>query len=124
MQEHISHFDYVYSMENVMRYNDFMGSVNYNGEDKVFHGKLEFISDLVTFEGTSVNELETAFVEAVEDYLDLCETVGKKPDKSFAGSFNIRMKPELHRQAAIASLEKGMSLNQLVVDAVSQYVGH
>ena len=105
-----------------MRYKDYVGSVQYNADDKVFHGKLEFIPDLVTFEGTSVDELEAAFVEAVEDYLELCETVGKKPEKSFAGSFNIRMKPELHRQAAIASLEKGVSLNQLVVDALSQYV--
>lgn len=110
-------------MENVMRYKEYVGSVQYNADDKVFHGKLEFITDLVTFEGTSVDELETAFVEAVEDYIELCETVGKKPEKSFAGSFNIRMKPELHRQAAIASLEKGISLNQLVVDAVSRYVG-
>lgn len=110
-------------MENLMKYNDFVGSVRYNADDKVFHGKLEFITDLVTFEGTSVNELEAAFAEAVEDYLELCETVGKKPEKSFAGSFNIRMKPELHRQVSIASLEKGISLNQLVVEAVRKYVG-
>ena len=109
-------------MENVMKYREYVGSVQYNADDKVFHGRLEFITDLVTFEGTSVDELEAAFVEAVEDYIELCETVGKKPEKSFAGSFNIRMKPELHRQAAIVSLEKGVSLNQLVVDAVSRYV--
>ena len=111
-------------MENVLRYKDFVGTVEFNSDDKVFHGKLAFITDLVTFEGTSVTELESAFVEAVNDYLALCESVGKKPEKSFAGSFNIRMKPELHRQVAIASLEKGISLNQLVVEAVRKYVGH
>ncbi|GAB4050530.1 type II toxin-antitoxin system HicB family antitoxin [Spirosoma litoris] len=110
-------------MENVMKYKDFVGSVQYNADDRIFHGKLEFITDLVTFEGTSVNELDSAFVEAVEDYLELCEAVGKKPEKSFSGSFNIRMKPELHRQVAIASLEKGISLNQLIIEAVSRYVG-
>ena len=111
-------------MENVLRYQDFVGTVQYNATDKLFHGKLAFITDLVTFEGSSVAELETAFIEAVEDYIDLCEQVDKKPEKRFAGSFNIRMKPELHRRAAIASLEKGLSLNQLIVDAVSRYVGH
>ncbi|GAB2569717.1 type II toxin-antitoxin system HicB family antitoxin [Spirosoma areae] len=110
-------------MENVLRYKDFVGTVQYNANDKVFYGKLAFITDLVTFEGTSVSELETAFLEAVEDYLELCQSIGKKPEKSFAGSFNIRMKPELHRRVAIASLEKGISLNQLVVEAVSKYVG-
>ena len=106
-----------------MKYNDFVGSVQYNADDKIFHGKLEFITDLVTFEGTSVSELEAAFREAVDDYLELCKTVGKKPEKSFAGSFNVRIKPELHRRAAIASLERGISLNQLIVDAVRKYVG-
>lgn len=110
-------------MENVLRYKDFVGTVQYNADDKVFHGKLAFIADLVTFEGTSVSELEAAFVEAVDDYLVLCQSIDKQPEKSFAGSFNIRMKPELHRQVAIASLEKGVSLNQLVVEAVRKYVG-
>jgi predicted HicB family RNase H-like nuclease len=109
-------------MENVLRHQDFVGTVQYNANDKLFHGKIAFITDLVTFEGSSVTELEAAFVEAVEDYIELCEQIGKKPEKSFAGSFNIRMKPELHRQAALASLEKGVSLNQLVIDAVSRYV--
>ena len=110
-------------MENVMRYKDFIGSVQYNATDKIFHGKLEFIADLVTFEGTTVGEIDTAFIEAVEDYLELCETVGKKPEKSFTGSFNVRVKPELHRQAAVTALEKGVSLNQLVADAVYKYIG-
>ena len=109
-------------MENVLRYQDFVGTVQYNADDRIFHGKLAFINDLVTFEGSSVTELETAFREAVEDYTELCEQIGKQPEKSFAGSFNVRIKPELHRQAAIASLEKGISLNQLVVDALSRYV--
>ena len=56
---------------------DLTGSVLYNPEDRVFHGKIEFINDLVTFEGRSVDELEAAFAEAVDDYLELCETVGK-----------------------------------------------
>jgi len=109
-------------MENILRYKDYIGSVKFNQEDKVFHGKIEFITDLVTFEGKSVEELENAFIEAVEDYVELCELAGKKSQKSFNGTFNVRIKPELHRQAALISLDKGISLNQLVAEAVSQYV--
>lgn len=109
-------------MENIIRCKDFTGSVRFNSLDKVFHGKIEFITDLVTFEGTSVEELESAFMEAVEDYLELCKQNNKEPEKPFAGSFNIRLKPELHRKAALTSIEKGMSLNQLVAEAVSKYV--
>ena len=109
-------------MENILKYKDFTGSVSYNAVDRVFHGKIEFITDLVTFEGDRVDELEAAFAEAVEDYLTLCQEVGKEPEKPFPGTFNVRMKPELHRQAALVSLEKGMSLNQLVNEAVTRYV--
>lgn len=111
-------------MENILRYKDFIGSVRYSNDDKVFYGKIEFITDLVTFEGTSVSELEAAFAEAVEDYIQLCDTVNKKPGKSFTGTFNIRLKPDLHRKAALTSIEKGISLNQLVSDAVDKYVEH
>ena len=109
-------------MNNLMTYKDFVGSVAYSADDHVFHGKLEFIVDLITFEGSSVAELEQAFKEAVDEYVTLCEAVGKKPEKAFAGTFNVRMQPELHRKAAMRSLEKGVSLNQLVSEAVTRYV--
>ena len=105
-----------------MTYNDFVGSVAYSADDHVFHGKIEFVVDLVTFEGNSVVDLEQAFKEAVDDYVTLCEELGKRPEKAFAGTFNVRMQPELHRKAAMRSLEKGISLNQLVSEAVTRYV--
>ena len=109
-------------MENVLMYKGFAGSVKLNTADKVFHGKIEFITDLVTFEGTSVDELEEAFKEAVDDYIELCETIGKEPLKSFKGSFNVRIDPELHRKAALVSLEKGVTLNQFVEKAIEKLI--
>lgn len=109
-------------MSSIIRYKDYIGSVEYSSADKVFHGKIEFINDLVTFEGTTVDELEAAFQEAVESYLQLCEEIGKEPEKAFKGTFNVRMQPELHKKAAMTSAERGIPLNQLVVEAVSQYV--
>jgi predicted HicB family RNase H-like nuclease len=110
-------------MENAMEYKGYIGSVHYSSADEVFHGKIEFITDLVTFEGTSVPELKEAFREAVDDYVALCGEVGKSPEKSLKGVFNVRIKPELHRKAAIKAVEKEMSLNQIVSEAISKYVG-
>ena len=70
----------------------------------------------------SVQELEDAFKDAVEDYIELCKLINKVPKKSFNGTFNVRLKPELRQKAALTSLEKGISLNQLVAEAVSEYV--
>lgn len=38
--------------------------------------------------------------------------------KSLKGSFNVRIKPELHRQAYTVSLTRGISLNQFVQKAI------
>ena len=109
-------------MSSLLKHGIYTARVEYSAEDRVFFGKLDDITDLVSFEGSTVAELENAFAEAVEDYLALCAATGKTPDKPFKGSFNVRMQPELHRQAALASRERNMSLNQLVVEAVRRFV--
>ncbi|GEM_PF-2376007 len=60
-------------MKNMMEYQGYFGSVNYNDEDGVFYGKLEYIRSLVSYEGYDVESLRASFHEAVDDYLELCE---------------------------------------------------
>lgn len=74
-------------MKDVVSYNGFMGRVHFSSEDEVFHGKLEGVNDLVTFEGRSVEELKKAFQDAVEDYIEICKSIGKDPHKSYKGFF-------------------------------------
>ncbi|MDX9784622.1 MAG: type II toxin-antitoxin system HicB family antitoxin [Spirochaetia bacterium] len=91
-----------------------MGSVHYCAEDEVFYGKIEGIEDLVSFEAKSVDALKTAFQESVEDYLDICERNNKNAEKSYKGSFNVRIPPELHKKAKRMAVKMGLSLNQFV----------
>ena len=63
-------------MENTLEHQGFYGIVDYSSEDEVFHGKIVGINDLVTFEGDSVASLKNSFIEAVEDYVALCQEVG------------------------------------------------
>ena len=109
-------------MSSILKHGSYTARVEYSAEDRTFFGKLDDITDLISFEGRTVEELENAFVAAVEDYVALCAATGKQPDKPFKGSFNVRMQPELHRQAALTSRERNMSLNQLVVEAVQRFV--
>jgi predicted HicB family RNase H-like nuclease len=110
-------------MRDFILYKDYIGSVHFNAEDEVFYGKIEGIEDLVSFEGTSVVELKKAFNEAVDDYLRLCEEAGKKNEKSYKGSFNVRIPPEIHKRAKRITAMKGMSLNQFVQKAVEKASG-
>ena len=72
-------------MKNMMTYKDYYGSVNFNDDDNLFYGRIEFIKALISYEGTDVTSLRIAFQEAVDDYLKACEESGEKPEKSFKG---------------------------------------
>ena len=107
-------------MKNTLNYKGFIGSVSYSDEDQVLYGKIEGIDDLIMFEGASVKELKKMFVEAVEDYIEICKQTNKPLLKSFKGSFNVRIKPEIHQKAAMLATMKGISLNQLVQNAIEK----
>ena len=109
-------------MTDILRYKDFIGSVHFSAEDECFFGKIEGVDDLVTFEGRDVDALKRSFREAVEDYARLCRKAGKPLQKSYKGSFNVRMTAELHQKAAQKSALLGISLNQLVQRAVEKEV--
>ncbi|MCW5907813.1 MAG: type II toxin-antitoxin system HicB family antitoxin [Chitinophagales bacterium] len=111
-------------MENYMEYKGYIGTVSFNANDEVFYGKIHGITDLVTFEGQSVKELKKAFKDAVDDYLETCSALGKEPNKTFKGTFNVRLTAELHQKAAIAALRKSLSLNDFVKKAISFAVDH
>lgn len=101
-------------MSNILKHNDYIGVVGFSAEDEVFFGTVHGISDVVTFEGSSVEELKNAFVEAVDDYIEFCRKIGKEPQKSYKGSFNVRVSPDIHKKAALKACELGLSLNQYV----------
>ncbi len=107
---------------NTLTYKDFVGSFNYIEEEEMLYGKLQGISDLVTFQGTSITEVKNAFIEAVDDYIELCKEVNKDPFKSFKGTFNIRISPALHRQATLKASRHNLNLNQFVQKAIEQAV--
>ena len=110
---------------NMLKHKDFLGSVEYSAADDCFFGKIIGTTDLVTFEGDSVESLKIAFKEAVEDYLELCKEAGKEPQKTYKGSFNVRISPDLHKDAAILANREGISLNAFVektiYDAVNTF---
>jgi predicted HicB family RNase H-like nuclease len=105
-------------MKDFLFHKDFLGSVHFNAEDEIFYGKIEGLDDLISFEGQSVEKLKKAFIEAVEDYINLCSESGKEIEKSYKGSFNVRITPDLHRRAKRLAVMKGISLNQFIQKAV------
>jgi predicted HicB family RNase H-like nuclease len=54
-----------------MKYKGYIGHVEYDDEAKIFHGGVNGLRDIITFQGKSVEELEQAFHDSINVYLDL-----------------------------------------------------
>jgi predicted HicB family RNase H-like nuclease len=66
-----------------MDYKGYEAVVNYDDEAKMFSGEVIKTKDIITFQGESVSEVEKAFHDSVDDYLEFCESRGEKAAKVF-----------------------------------------
>ena len=95
----------------MMNYKGYAAKVEFDDEAMIFHGEVIGIRDVVTFQGKSVKDIERAFHDSVDDYLDLCRERGEAPDKPFSGRFVVRVSPEIHRKVYVSAKKSGQSIN-------------
>lgn len=107
-------------MKNTMEYKGYIGSVEFSEEDGLFCGEVLGIRALVSYDGKTAQELVNDFHVAVDDYLAVCEAEGIKPEKAYKGSFNVRIPPEMHKQAAVYAISHNISLNSFVERAIQR----
>ena len=108
-------------MNNTIDYKGYIGSVEFSETDGLFFGKVLGISALISYEGENAKELIDDFHGAVDDYLELCQSEGKEPEKAYKGNFNVRISPELHKKIALIATSRNESLNSCVEEALMQY---
>lgn len=109
-------------MKDLMYHKGYYGSVHLDNEDLILHGKVEFIRALVTYEATDAKGLKKAFIDSVEDYLDMCEKQNIKAETPFKGSLNVRLGQELHRKIAIAAELHHKSINKFIAETLDEVV--
>jgi predicted HicB family RNase H-like nuclease len=97
-----------------MEYKGYRGSALYSAADKLMHGRVLGVDDVVSFEGADVEGLERAFREAVDDYVALCRKLGRAPDREYSGRIPLRIDGALHRRLAIAADSEAKSLNSWI----------
>ena len=100
----------------MLEYQGYTGHVEFDDEAGLFHGEVLQTRDVITFQGTSVEDLAQAFGDSVGDYLEFCRERNEEPDKPFSGRMMLRLPPELHRHAYV----QGKSLNQWIADKLRQ----
>ncbi|WP_263081978.1 type II toxin-antitoxin system HicB family antitoxin [Endozoicomonas sp. Mp262] len=70
---------------NMMRYRGYIATIEFDNEDRIFIGHLAGINDIIGFHGSSVDELETAFHEAVDEYIAISEQTGRPAQRPYSG---------------------------------------
>lgn len=103
----------------MLKYKGYTGFVIYDDEARIFHGEVVGLTAVITFQGTTIDEIETSFKDSVDDYLDWCKERGKEPEKVQSGKFNLRMPPQLYIEIAVKAAQEGSSINSYIVKKLS-----
>ena len=103
---------------NTMIYKGYVGEVEYDDECKIFSGSVINTKTVITFQGTSVEELNKEFQLSVDNYLDWCKQDGIVPEKPYSGKLNVRLNPNTHQRAAIKAKTMGISLNRFIEKSI------
>lgn len=105
-----------------MIYKGYAARIEYSDEDGLFVGHIVGIRDVVGFHGSAVQELRSAFKEAVDDYLDTCARLNRAPQKPYSGKLSLRLEPGLHASVARQADLAHKSINQWVADVLDREV--
>ena len=109
-------------MKDFIHYKGYYGSVHFDQEGMVFHGKVEFIRALISYESTNAKGLKKAFEEAIDDYLEMCRQEKIEPESPFKGSLNIRLGSNLHRSVALEASCQKLSINRFIAKVLMEAV--
>ena len=80
-----------------LTYRDHTAEINYSDEDDLFVGHVVNIGDdIVSFHGNTDAELQEAFENVLDHYLEFREKRGNLPQNQNAGRFWARLRQALH----------------------------
>ena len=110
------------TMQTTISWNGYIATIEYDPSIRKFHGIVQNANSLITFYGSSVDELEREFAMSMTEYFKICKQKGKRPDKPYSGRFNVRLQPRLHGEIAATAIREGKSLNQWVTETLEQSI--
>lgn len=96
----------------MLKYKGYLGTIE--ADDGCFVGRVVGLRDVITFEGTTFEDVEQAFRDSIDDYLAFCIERGEPPDRPYSGKIPLRVSPETHRRATLRAEAEGVSLNQWI----------
>lgn len=108
-------------MNNLMTINGHKAIINFDPEINMFRGEFVGLSGGADFYADNVPGLTREGEISLAVYLEDCAAEGIDPYRQLSGKFNVRIDPELHMLTAIFAKASGKSLNDIAVEALTEY---
>lgn len=105
---------------NMMELDGYHARIEYDADIDSFRGEIFGLNGGADFYGKDPEELRREFRLSLDTYLEVCAEKNIDPKREYSGKFNLRIDPELHRNAALKASAEGKSINQLVADSLAQ----
>jgi predicted HicB family RNase H-like nuclease len=105
---------------NTMKYRGYTARVEFDDRDNIFVGRVLGIQAIIGFHGETVSQLTEDFHNAIDSFLADCAKTGRNPQKPASGKLMLRIPPEVHSAALIASKASGVSLNQWAAEVIEK----
>lgn len=64
-----------------IQYKGYSAQIRSSDRVGVMCGEVTGIRDVIAFHASSVGEVQELFRESIDDYLDLCEELGRRPNQ-------------------------------------------
>lgn len=103
-----------------IEYKGYIAQIEFDDEDQILTGVVVGMDDIICFHAENTREIVPIFHEKIDEYLELCEEEGIKPQKSFSGRFMLRLPPKLHAQVASLSSSAKKSLNAWITEQLEK----
>ena len=106
-------------MMNMMEINNYRAIVQYDPDIEMFRGEFVGLNGGADFYASDIKGLKEEGKISLKAFLEMCTEDGVEPRKNYSGKFNVRIPPELHADIASVATAEGKSLNQWVVETLS-----
>ena len=110
-------------MNNTMQYKGYTALIEYSAEDECFVGQVVGIKHTIIFDGKSVEEIRTNFVDMIDDYPAMCADLEQEPNEP-ASEIMVPVSPELYAKATRKAKYDGVPVRTVMETALQKFVAH
>ena len=107
---------------NTLKYKNYSAMIEFDATDRILIGHIVGVKQAGGFHADNINDLEQAFHDTIDHYLDICKRRGTDPIKPYSGKITLRVDPSIHAAIAHAAELKHTSINKFIANCLTSIV--